>query len=449
MLAYHYSKSEHLEKSYKYLRLSGMKAADSYANQDAFRLFKETLEILNLQPQTAETKRNKIEIQRLLCNILLFLGYPQDSLQILQEGDQLANELGDRKSIAIFNLHLANIYNNKGDTLLAVKHAENSIAEAEKVSDIDVMVQMTSLLVMAYNITGNSKKVVAVAEKLIDIIEENNRKDDMFGLPLNPYSFACACCGAHSGYLGNFKKHKTYCEKGLQHAVKTGDPIGIGFNEMVYGHYYLGKGNFSKTVEHLLTSIKYAEKINWPFALSHFSCHLGYTYSLMGEKENAIQNLEKGLKIQTDLGILSMLSTLYAYSSMAYYTLNRFKHARKFAEKAIKLSQKHNEIRIEGLSKIYLGAILAKSEQNQNEQAENYIFEGIKILEELEQMPTYSQGYFFLGKLYLERGRKEKALSNLHKAENIFKEMGMDYWLYKTQKVLKKLRNYNADAHIV
>ena len=100
-------------------------------------------------------------------------------------------------------------------------------------------------------------------------------------------------------------------------------------------------------------------------------------------------------------------------------------------------------------SKIYLGAILAKSEQNQNEQAENYIFEGIKMIEDLEQMSLYSQGYFFLGELYLERGQKEKALSNLQKAENMFKEMGMNYWLYKTQKVLKKLRNYNANAHIL
>ena len=57
----------------------------------------------------------------------------------------------------------------------------------------------------------------------------------------------------------------------------------------------------------------------------------------MGEEKNAIQNLEKGLKIQADSGTLLMLSTLYANSCMAYYTLNRFELARKFAEMAIEL----------------------------------------------------------------------------------------------------------------
>ncbi len=48
-------------------------------------------------------------------------------------------------------------------------------------------------------------------------------------------------------------------------------------------------------------------------------------------------------------------------------------------------------------------------------------------------------GYLFLGELYLDTGQKEKALENLKKAGGMFKEMGMDYWLAKTDEVLKRL----------
>jgi hypothetical protein len=38
-----------------------------------------------------------------------------------------------------------------------------------------------------------------------------------------------------------------------------------------------------------------------------------------------------------------------------------------------------------------------------------------------------------------KRGQKEKALGSLRKAEQLFQEMGMDYYLAKTQEVLRKL----------
>ena len=54
-------------------------------------------------------------------------------------------------------------------------------------------------------------------------------------------------------------------------------------------------------------------------------------------------------------------------------------------------------------------------------------------------MNPHSLGYLYLGELYLNGGKKEKAMDNLKKAESMFREMGMDYWLGKAQEVLGKL----------
>jgi len=43
------------------------------------------------------------------------------------------------------------------------------------------------------------------------------------------------------------------------------------------------------------------------------------------------------------------------------------------------------------------------------------------------------------GQLYLNAGKKEKAIHNLKKAERMFREMGMDYWLVKTKEILEIL----------
>jgi len=41
--------------------------------------------------------------------------------------------------------------------------------------------------------------------------------------------------------------------------------------------------------------------------------------------------------------------------------------------------------------------------------------------------------------LYLHAGEKEKALENLKKAEGMFREMGIDYWLGKARDLLAAL----------
>ena len=73
------------------------------------------------------------------------------------------------------------------------------------------------------------------------------------------------------------------------------------------------------------------------------------------------------------------------------------------------------------------------------DRAEESIKQGILIFQELELKPYLPQGYLFLGELYADSGQKEKALESLKKAESIFEEMGMDYWLGKTHDILARL----------
>jgi len=60
-------------------------------------------------------------------------------------------------------------------------------------------------------------------------------------------------------------------------------------------------------------------------------------------------------------------------------------------------------------------------------------------MEELRLKPRSSLGYLYLGKFYIDIGQKEKAQENLKKAERMFQEMGMDYWLAKMKEVLERL----------
>jgi cytochrome c-type biogenesis protein CcmH/NrfG len=87
---------------------------------------------------------------------------------------------------------------------------------------------------------------------------------------------------------------------------------------------------------------------------------------------------------------------------------------------------------------MWLGKILGKSKASTSN-GEEYILQGMKISDVLKIKPYSAQGYSFLGELYADTGRREEALESLQRAERMFQEMGMDYWLAKTQEVLGSL----------
>ena len=61
-------------------------------------------------------------------------------------------------------------------------------------------------------------------------------------------------------------------------------------------------------------------------------------------------------------------------------------------------------------------------------------------LDEMKLKPWSARGYLYLGELCADTGQKEKALETLKKAEGMFQEMGMDYYLRRTQEVLERVQ---------
>ena len=153
----------------------------------------------------------------------------------------------------------------------------------------------------------------------------------------------------------------------------------------------------------------------------------------------AIESSEKGLKIHTDLGLTVFRSSCHSFCSLAHFSLGNIEEAKVQAEEALKCSLANNEKQWQGLSRIILGKVLTKADPGQIEAAEGHIRQGISQLEELGMLPWSGWGYFWLGEVYAEWGRKEEALMNLKKAETMFREMGMDYWLAKAQGAVAKL----------
>jgi len=439
ILAYHYSGSDNLEKAYLYLKLSGSKATRNYSNWEAFRFYKEAIKVLNQLPETQDNKIKQIEVILLMATPMMLLAYPEDSLRIHQEGVRLCEEVDDKKSIAILYSLIGIYYLHRARPLDAIKYSEIGFKQSQKIGDIELMAPIARGLCISYVAAGEFLKTIDVAPKVFDLLENKQREADFFGAPFNPYSLLCAYYGFGLAMLGNFEKGTAYFERGLRVISTINHLPSLGVAEAMYGLSFVAKGDGINAIKHLQKSIRHFEEGRTVFILSVAWSGLGSGYYYLGDLETAKKHMEKGLDIAMRGGSEWWISFHYLYLSKIYLDLGDPKNSRSFIEEALKLSQKNNEKHLEGASWTWLGRILGKTDPSQSDKAEECILKGIKILNEMNIKPWCSEGYFHLGELYADTGKREKALENLKKAEGMFQEMGMDYWLARTQEVIRRL----------
>ena len=437
ILAYHYSQSEQTKKALHYLQLSGEKSTRNHSLNEAIRFYRQAIEILNKQPETQEIKEKKINVLLSMAIPLRVSGYPQGSLRFLKEGERLAKEIGDEKTLANFFSLIGNLYGTRGDMKLSQKYGENCFEQAIRIQDVEFMAPAAYDLCNVYMFIGEYSKIIDIAPGVIQLLEKTKRKSEFFSRPDNVFCEICGYYGMSLGLLGNFEDGHTYCEKSLRYAIEIGDLRTMGFCESIFGYLYLLIGDWKFSMEHFQKCIKYFEKAKWVWPLSIACCGLAYVNSFLGDRENIYKNLEKVHKLRRESPIEILSSFLYSLLGQTYMNLEDLKSGRKYLERALSLAERNNEIHVQGFSWIGLGQILAKTSSSQIREAEEYIRRGIALLEKINIRPHYSQGYFYLGKLYADTGQKAKAEENLKIAEEMFQEMGMDYWLAKTQEVLR------------
>jgi len=434
MLAYHYSKSDDLDKACQYLKLSGSKAVRSYSNLEAFRFYKDAIGILKQKPETEQNKKERLEVILLMAIPMRILAYPEDPLKFFEEGERLCKELGDKKSLAAISNFIGFFHAFTGDAARGRKYQEASFEQAEKIQDIETMAPVSFGLCYSYIIEGEFRKITNIAPRVINLLEKTQREHEFFGMVVNVHSALQYFYGLSLGLRGNFTKGEQLCEKALSSAYKINHLSSICVAEHVYGTLFAFKGDGENALRHHQSSVEYLEKsqgVMWGPEVWSF---IGFDYCLLGEPETALKCTEKALKMQTDLGF--PVPNIHYFLSFVHLDLGNLNEAKVHAEKALNLAQTSHQS-WEGLSGIQLGRILWKMERSQLRKAEECILQGIKILEELEHKPTYAQSYLFLGELYADVGQKEKALENLRKAEAMFHEMGMNYWLARTKKLLE------------
>ena len=439
VLAHHYVLSENVARAYHYLKVSGQKAMRQNSAWEALSFYNQAIDILDQVPADLEQKYRKLEVLYLSISLLITLGFPESSLALLEQGEQLAKELDDDRKLFRFRTNIGFLYCTTGNYIKARPYVEQAFDAAERLHDIDLMSQIIPDLYTVYLAAGEHMKSLEVMSDVMHLIEKKQRQKDFFGGPNNVYSILNSFCGLSLGWMGKFKKALTFCEKGNLAAAAVNDARTLGMGEYLMGLVLVVKGALEPAQAHLESAIKYNEKLKNTPSLPGSYSWLGLACSLAGNSSAGYKHAEKGLKIQSDTGYNYLLSMGWYSLGACLAESGKFEAAAKTLEKGLEISRHNHERITEGALLIWLGRTLGQRLPPQGERAAECIMLGIEISKEIFQRPDEAVGYLFLAELYANGYRKDMALQYLKKSAALFEEMEMQYWPARVRKIIENI----------
>jgi class 3 adenylate cyclase/tetratricopeptide (TPR) repeat protein len=439
MLAHHYSRSDNFEKTHYFLELAGDKVMRNYSAAEAFSFYKDAIKALKKFPESEENAQKQLEIIHKILVPMIVLGFPKDSLSVLQAGVRIATAIGDKKSRLRFYSNMGRYYSNKGKPAEGRKYSELAFEEAEKIQDLESMARSSPDINASLLKAGEYKKAIDITFRVINLIEKAQKQADTFGGPANVYSGLLADCGYCKSMQGDFQEALMLCDRALKNATSFGNVPGQMASEYYSGIVYLNRGDWKTARVYLQKGIRLCEKLSFLLPLAMAWSGLGLAEAELANPEDGIKFVEKGLEIQRKADIDWLMCSHFFSLGICHCYSGNLPKAVDLMHEAYRLSEKNQEKHYAGKSLVWLGRVTGLADSHKQNEAIDYIQRGLKILENLETKPDAAIARLFLGELYWKLGRTQQASSSLKDAAKGFEAMGMISWFDRTQAILNKL----------
>jgi tetratricopeptide (TPR) repeat protein len=370
---------------------------------------------------------------------MMALNFPEGSLAILEESARVAEELSDRPASVRLYSFIGTVYSYTGRTLEALKFTQMAFDEAEKLGDDGIVSQTATRLCVAYFYSGQAVRAADVASRAIALLERTRGVPNGALPEFDQYVSLLAFLGWAKAMLGDPDEGERLCQKGISVAAEVRSQYSLAAAHVFFATVSAYRGKPEDILHHAREAERIGEEAQMPAYIGAGWMLEGLAYYYQGAFAAAKECAEKAISNMLEHRMLAVLSGAYALSGAVSHMLGSLPAAKRSLEQALKVAQENNQKHYEGQARIFLGRLIIDEDTSQIAVAERTILDGLKMLEDLQIKPLQAMGHLNLGESYAIAGQTEKALASLKKAQQMCQEMGMDYYLDRTEKALEKL----------
>jgi tetratricopeptide (TPR) repeat protein len=336
---------------------------------------------------------------------------------------------------------LTNTHNHLGELDEAVVSGSRAVEIAERLGDVRLRIQATTYLEQTHAFGGEWERAVELAADNLAALAAGSDYES-FGSLFPGY---VVIYNWHSMFralaqLGRFAEAAPYEAEALRLAELTHHAYSKGMVHASATELHILKGEWATArvlIERGLAAFRMA---NTDFELSAAVASFALVLAQAGEASEALTRLresEQLLDRDAAREFFSFHRTAFHSLGHACLLRGRLDEAQSLGDRAVEYSTSFPASAAYALH--LLGDIATHPDRFDAARGEAHYRQALALAEPRGMRPLLAHCHLGLGKLYGRTGKHEQATEHLTSATTMYGEMGMTYWLEKTETAMSEL----------
>ena len=437
-LSHHAFLGQDWAKAVTYLQQAGAKALARSVHREAVRCFEEALMALTHLPVTRESLEQGIDLRFDLRNALLPLVEWGKIKEYLREAEALAKKLNDRRRLGSVSGYMSGLHLNTGGRASDVRvFAEEAEAIGASLHDVPLQVAGRYYRIWLGNRSGDYRETERLCRTLIEALPGDLSRKRL-GLVAYPGVVARAFLARALAELGVFDEGRNHGEEAVRLAEVLDHPFSLIWASLNLGRLEGLRGDFIQAIMPLERAVALSQEWDIAYLTPIAQAALGHVYARSGRVEEGVSWLRQSLAgyASAGIGYLHSMSTLQF--GEAHLLADRVEEAWELGTRAVVLARERGERGHEAWAHLLLGETASHRDSPDVAAAEAHYATATALALELGMRPLAAHCRFSVGKL-LGRAGDWRAIEHLTTAMNLFREMGMGFWLEKAEAEMQAL----------
>jgi class 3 adenylate cyclase/tetratricopeptide (TPR) repeat protein len=410
LLAYHYGRSDNMDKALRYLDLANQKAVKINAMEEAKAYFEEAMAILDSLPDTKENRQRRISVLVNQRSPFFLLLKTPEYYTLLTRYEPIAIKLENPELLGAIYTRMGDCEFSFGKYDQAIRTLTKAAELAEATGNVEEAGYAYLRLEWSHCMRGDYDRVIALKK---DILRTMEKRFD-FQVYVYGVSVVCRACS----YLGRWDEAVKEGRKALSVAENFSDNSLISWSAGQLSIAYTGKGDLAKAIEYGKLAV---EKAPTPADKAWAQRTLARALYRTGQTKRGIALLTDVLPIFRTGGFMSAEIPLTCYLGEGYWLAGEGDKARQTLEKGLQLIERCGARYYLGWALRLLGEIFFKTDPAQ---AASHLEKSIVILKEIKAENELALAYAGFGRLHKQQGNTAQAQEYLTKSLEIFERLG-------------------------
>jgi len=425
MLSYHFLQGEDWQRAYRYSQEAGLKAYSHSAYDQAQRYFEEALTAIKKLPRQKTWIEREIDLRFHMRSPLVALGRHEEWGEWIRGAEPLAREINDDVRLSNVLNYLSSLHWILGQHRNAIELGEKALNLAQRAEHFSNRIAtMTHLGIFYFNI-GDYPKQIKIHQKVREqLIGEDTFK--RHGLASLPGALSRSILVLGMAELGDFNKIEEIGYEALEIAEKVRNTLSLIFVYNFLAMAYLRLGKLEPALPLLE---KGHELCRFSEAQSMYSFTVGslsYAYLLAKEPRRALAVLEKGAKDENLKASFWPTHPLTVLAD-AYRAAGEISLATEAVTRALNLSDKREARGFEAWAMLVMAGI--NDAEERFEESKQWYRRASQQASKLLMRPLVAHCHKGLSNSYSRLGNKKEAQLENEKALEMYRSLGMKYWL--------------------